>query len=85
VNSFDRPASDRGNRNGNPGSPNRSFGDSIAFGKKPAPRDNQGASRNDRGARADVGRGKPASRGNGDNRSFAGAGNGAPRRPRSFA
>jgi superfamily II DNA/RNA helicase len=85
VNSFDRPATDRASRNANPGAPNRSFGDSIAFGKKPAPRDNQNANRGDRGSRPETGRGKPASRSHAETRGFAGAGNGAPRRPRSFA
>jgi superfamily II DNA/RNA helicase len=98
---FDRNASgdrSRSDRNSNAGAPNRSFGDSIAFGRKPAPRDNQRSEgRSDRSAapsaRRDNNRseGRPASRseGHGAPRSFAGAntgsGNGAPRRPRSFA
>ncbi len=54
----DRPQSDRPA----PGAPNRSFGDSIAFGKKPYSRDNASAPRGDsnrdsRGNRQDANRG----------------------------
>ena len=83
---------DRG-RGANAGAPNRSFGDSAAFGKKPYSRDSQprdgqrGEGRADRSA-------APARRDNNRNegrsnasRGFANAnaGSGAPRRPRSFA
>lgn len=83
---------DRG-RGANAGAPNRSFGDSAAFGKKPYSRDSQprdgqrGEGRADRSA-------APARRDNNRNegrsnasRGFASAnaGSGAPRRPRSFA
>lgn len=99
---FDRNSGDR-SRGNNAGAPNRSFGDSVAFGKKPYPRDGQprdnqrSEGRADRNAapaaRRDGGRseGRPASRSEGRSapRSFAGAntgaGNGAPRRSRSFA
>jgi superfamily II DNA/RNA helicase len=98
---FDRGTGDR-SRGSNTGTPNRSFGDSAAFGKKPYARDGQRSeSRGDRSAapasRRDGGRneGRPAvrSENRGENRSqtrgFAGgnpsAGNGAPRRTRSFA
>lgn len=109
---------DRSNadRNSRP-APNRSFGDSVAFGKKPFSRDDQNGRSDSRGSRgegnrADANRGnanrvlgqtyegrgaKPegrsqgrsegrssAPRGNADSRGFAGAGNSAPRRPRSF-
>lgn len=58
----DRSRSDRPSA----GAPNRSFGDSVAFGKKPYPRDgasaprgdsNRGDSRGDRGSRPDANRG----------------------------
>ncbi|MDD2833277.1 MAG: DEAD/DEAH box helicase [Methylotenera sp.] len=94
---FDRNSSDR-SRGNNAGAPNRSFGDSAAFGKKPYARDGQ---RSDRAAapaaRREGGRneGRPAGRGEnrGESRTQArgfagantGAGNGAPRRTRSFA
>ena len=84
---FDRNSGER-SRSNNAGTPNRSFGDSVAFGKKPYARDGQrsegqrGEGRNDRGA-------APRRDGNrNDSRNFggnAGAGNGAPRRSRSFA
>ena len=93
----DRSSGDR-SRGNNAGAPNRTFGDSVAFGKKPAPRDGQRhEGRADRsaapGARREGNRSdsRPASRSEGHNasRGFAGAntgaGNGAPRRPRSFA
>lgn len=86
---------DRSNdRNSRP-APNRSFGDSVAFGKKPYSRDDQ-PSREGRGNRESFGRSEGnrsqgrnegrnnASRGNNDTRGFSGAGNGTPRRPRSF-
>ncbi len=94
---FDRNSGDR-SRGNNAGAPNRSFGDSVAFGKKPYPRDGQRSEgRGDRNAapaaRRDNNRneGRPANRseGRGPSRGFAGAnagaGNGAPRRTRSFA
>ena len=85
--STDRNSGDR-SRGSNAGAPNRSFGDSVAFGKKPYSRDGQRSEgRADRSA-------APARRDNNRNegrsnasRGFAGAnaGSGAPRRPRSFA
>ena len=129
----DRPRSfsdrngDRSNadRNSRP-APNRSFGDSVAFGKKPFSRDDQNSRSDNRGNRGEGNRpdanrgnanrvlgqtyegrgakpeggrpqGRPegrsadnregrssAPRGNADSRGLAGAGNSAPRRPRSF-
>ncbi|PKO45143.1 MAG: RNA helicase [Betaproteobacteria bacterium HGW-Betaproteobacteria-22] len=86
---FDRNSGDR-SRGNSAGTPNRSFGDSAAFGKKPYARDGQrNESRGDRSAapaaRRDSGRseGRPAGRSDnrGDNRSqargFAGANAGA--------
>lgn len=80
---FDKNSGDR-SRGNNAGAPNRSFGDSVAFGKKPYARDNQRSEgRHDRAT-------APRRDGNrNDSRNFAGAnagaGNGAPRRSRSFA
>ncbi|ACT48184.1 DEAD/DEAH box helicase [Methylotenera mobilis] len=86
---FDKSSGDR-SRGNNAGAPNRSFGDSVAFGKKPYARDGQRSEgRNDRGAapaRRDGARNdsrSPARSGFGG--ANAGAGNGAPRRSRSFA
>ncbi len=85
---FDKNSGDR-SRGNNAGAPNRSFGDSVAFGKKPYARDGQRSEgRNDRGAapaRRDGARNdsRPARSGFGG--ANAGAGNGAPRRSRSFA
>lgn len=67
--------------------PNRSFGDSVAFGKKPFSRDNASRSdapRRERTAKADSGRPEGRSR-HADSRSFGnGGGNSTPRRTRSF-
>ncbi len=80
-------------RGANAGAPNRSFGDSAAFGKKPYSRDSQPRDSQRSEGRADRGA-APARRDNNRNegrsnasRGFAGAnaGSGAPRRPRSFA
>ena len=86
---FDRNAGER-NRGNNAGTPNRSFGDSVAFGKKPYARDGQRSeARHDRSAapaaRREGGRneGRPARSAFGG--ANAAAGNGAPRRSRSFA
>lgn len=86
---FDKSSGDR-SRGSNAGAPNRSFGDSVAFGKKPYARDGQRSEgRNDRGAapaRRDGARNdsrSPARSGFGG--ANAGSGNGAPRRSRSFA
>ncbi|NOT15822.1 MAG: DEAD/DEAH box helicase [Methylotenera sp.] len=82
-----------GSRAQNAGAPNRSFGDSIAFGKKPYARDGQRNENQRSEGRADRSA-APARRDNNRNegrsnaaRGFAGAnaGSGAPRRPRSFA
>lgn len=88
---FDRNSGDR-SRGSNAGAPNRTFGDSVAFGKKPASRDSQRnegrADRSASPARREGNRdaGRPArSEGQNASRSFADAGNGTPRRPRSFA
>lgn len=84
--SFGDRSGDRSNdRNSRP-APNRSFGDSVAFGKKPYSRDDQ-PSREGRNARPEGNRPQGrnnASRGSNESRGFAGAGNGTPRRPRSF-
>lgn len=97
----DRNQGDRSNadRNSRP-APNRSFGDSVAFGKKPYARDGQrtegqrSEGRSDRSAapvaRRDGARSDSRPAGRTDSRSpraFGGAdsGNGAPRRTRSFA
>jgi len=105
FNRSERPAADRSrsfgdrnssgdrNRGANAGAPNRSFGDSAAFGKKPYSRDSQPRDGQRSEGRADRGT-APARRDSNRNegrsnaaRGFAGAnaGSGAPRRPRSFA
>lgn len=95
-NSGDRSRSERSpstrntsERNTSAGTPNRSFGDSVAFGKKPYARDGQrNEGRGDRSvapaARRDNNRNEGRSNAS---RGFANAnaGSGAPRRPRSFA
>jgi len=97
----DRAAFDKSgdrSRGNNAGTPNRSFGDSVAFGKKPYSRDGQRSEgRSDRGAapaaRRDGARSDSRPAGRSDSRAptrafagaNAGAGNGAPRRSRSFA
>lgn len=86
----DRSSSGDRSRGANAGAPNRSFGDSAAFGKKPYSRDGQRSEgRTDRAAapaRRDGSRNEGRSNAA---RGFAGAGanagSGAPRRPRNFA
>jgi len=106
FNRSERPAGDRprsfgdrsssGDRSRGPsaGAPNRSFGDSVAFGKKPYSRDSQprdgqrSESRTDRGAAPAARRDNNRNEGRSNAaRGFANAnaGSGAPRRPRSFA
>ena len=78
-NASDRNSAERSRANA--GTANRSFGDAAAFGKKPYARDGQRSEgRTERGANRNDGRSNAA-------RGFANAngGNGAPRRPRSFA
>lgn len=69
----DRNNASRGERSNAAPAQNRSFGDAVAFGKKPFARE---GARNDRSQAR-----------NSESRSFgnANAGNGAPRRPRNFA
>ena len=86
----DRSSSGDRSRGANAGAPNRSFGDSAAFGKKPYSRDGQRSEGlTDRAAapaRRDGSRNEGRSNAA---RGFAGAGanagSGAPRRPRNFA
>ncbi len=84
--SGDRSNANRADRSSAPAQ-NRSFGDAVAFGKKPFARE---GGRNDNkvlGARYEGRDSRPATR-NQESRSFGNAntaGNGAPRRPRSFA
>jgi superfamily II DNA/RNA helicase len=90
----DRSSSGDRSRGSNAGAPNRSFGDSVAFGKKPYSRDSQPRDGQRSEGRADRGAAPAARRDNNRNegrsnaaRGFANAnaGSGAPRRPRSFA
>ena len=81
----DRSADRSNDRNSRP-APNRSFGDSVAFGKKPYARDDQ-PNRESRSARPEGSRPQSrnnAPRGNNDSRGFSSPGNSTPRRPRSF-
>jgi superfamily II DNA/RNA helicase len=92
----ERNQNDRGAPRSNSSAPNRSFGDSVAFGKKPFPREAREGNRTDaprgdrntapqrRDARSE-GASRPEGRGrNADSRSFGNSGSSTPRRPRSF-
>ncbi len=87
----DRNNTSRGDRSSAPVQ-NRSFGDAVAFGKKPFAREGgRSEGRNDNkvlGARYEGRDSRPSASRNNESRSFGvanTAGNGAPRRPRSFA